>query len=55
MKMFQSLVISISQLMLKPTQESTISLITFIGHKMKYIPEKFGENPINSNEMSANL
>jgi hypothetical protein len=38
--MFQSLVISISQLMLKPTQKSTISLITFLGHKMKYTPEK---------------
>jgi hypothetical protein len=22
---------------------------------MKYIPEKFGENPINSNEMAANF
>jgi hypothetical protein len=55
MKMFQSLVISISQLMLKPTQYSTISLITFLGHKIKYIPEKFGENPNNSNEMAASL
>jgi hypothetical protein len=53
--MFQSLVISISQLMPKPTPYSTICLITFLGDKMKYIPEKFGENPINSNEMAANL
>jgi hypothetical protein len=53
--MFQSLVISISQLMLKPTQQSTICIITFLGHKMKYTPEKFGENPINSNEMAEKL